>query len=101
MNNLATALLDTASVVTGFGACAEDFDRLSDEQVVAFNQAIAECERRLGSYKTHAAGQLARRSRRDLGHSGLAARNGFSSPEKMLQEVTKSSGREAAPRLPG
>ena len=96
MNNLATALLDTASVVTGFGACAEDFDRLSDEQVVAFNQAIAECERRLGSYKTHAAGQLARRSRRDLGHSGLAARNGFSSPEKMLQEVTKSSGREAA-----
>lgn len=96
MNDLATALLDTATTVTGFGACAEDFDRLSDEQVVALNQAIAECERRLGSYKTHAAGQLARRSRRDLGHSGLAARNGFSSPEKMLQSVTKSSGREAA-----
>lgn len=96
MNNLATALLDAANAVTGFGACAEDFSRLGDEQVVAFNEAIAECERRLGSYKTHAAGQLARRSRRDLGHSGLAARNGFSSPEKMLQEVTKSSGREAA-----
>ena len=96
MDNLADALLDTATAVTGFGVCAEDFDRLSDEQVVELNRAIAECERRLGSYKTHAAGQLARRSRRDLGHAGLAARNGFSSPEKMLQDVTKSSGREAA-----
>lgn len=96
MNNLATALLDTAAAVTEFGVCAEDFDRLSDEQIVELNRAIAECERRLGSYRTHAAGQLARRSRRDLGHAGLAARNGFSSPEKLLQEVTKSSGREAA-----
>ena len=96
MDNLANALLDTATAVTGFGVCSEDFDRLSDEQVVELNRAIAECERRLGSYKTHAAGQLARRSRRDLGHTGLAARNGFSSPEKMLQDVTKSSGREAA-----
>lgn len=95
MNNLATALLDTADAVTGFGACAEDFDRLSDDQVVELNRAIAECERRLGAYRTHAAGQLARRSRRDLGHAGLAARSGFSSPEKMLQNVTKSSGREA------
>ena len=84
MDNLATALLETATAVTGFAACAEEFDRLSDEQVVELNRAIAECERRLGSYKTHAAGQLARRSRRDLGHAGLAARNGFSSPEKML-----------------
>lgn len=96
MSNLATALLDTANAVAGFGACAEDLDRLSDDQIVALNRAIAECERRLGSYRTHAAGQLARRSHRDLGHTGLAARNGFSSPEKMLQDVTKSTSREAA-----
>lgn len=96
MSNLATALLETATAVAGFGASSEDFDRLSDEQVVDLNRAIAECERRLGSYKTHAAAQLARRSRRDLGHDGLAARNGFSSPEKMLQDVTKATGREAA-----
>lgn len=96
MENLATALLDAAAAVTGFGARSEDFDRLSDEQVVDLNRAIAECERRLGAYKTLAAGQLARRSRRDLGHDGLAARNGFSSPEKMLQEVTKATGREVS-----
>jgi hypothetical protein len=96
VNDLATSLLETATAVTGFGARAEDFDRLSDEQVVELNRAIAECERRLGSYKAHAAGQLTRRSRRDLGHAGLAARNGFSSPEKMLQDVTKSSGRQAS-----
>ena len=81
--------------MTGFGACSGDFDQLSDDQIVKLSQAIAECERRLGSYKTHAAGQLARRSARERGHSGLAARHGFSSPEKMLHDVTKSSGREA------
>lgn len=64
MNNLASALLEAADAVTGFGACAEEFDRLSDEQVVEFNRVIAECELRLGSYKTLAATQLARRSRR-------------------------------------
>ncbi|MEO7147406.1 MAG: DUF222 domain-containing protein [Terrimesophilobacter sp.] len=95
MTNLATALLESANAVTGFGVRGEDFDHLTDDQIIALNQAIAECERRLGSYKTHAAGQLARRSTRELGHGGLAARHGFSSPEKMLQDVTKSSGREA------
>jgi hypothetical protein len=96
MDNLAIALLDAATAVTAFGARSEDFDRLRDEQVVELNRALAECERRLGAYKTHAAAQLARRSRRDLVHGGLAARNGFSSPEKMLQDVTKATGREAA-----
>lgn len=96
MDNLAAPLLDTAAAVAAFGVRSEDFDRLDDDQIVELTRAIAACERRLGSYKTHAAAQLARRSRRDLGHTGLAARNGFSTPEKMLQEVTKATGREAA-----
>jgi hypothetical protein len=96
MTDLATALLDTAAAVAGFGARPEDLAALDDDRIVELHRAIAECERRLGSYKTHAAAQLARRSRRDLGHDGLAARNGFPSPEKMLQNVTKSTGREAA-----
>lgn len=96
MTNLAKALLEAASAVTGFGSCAEEFDRLTDDQIVALTEAIAACERRLGSYQTHAAGQLARRSRRDLGHSGLAARHGFSTPEKMLQGVAKVTGRQAS-----
>ena len=43
----------------------------------------------------HAA-QVARRSRREFGHTGLAARNGFASPQKLLQQITKVTAREAS-----
>jgi hypothetical protein len=95
MNDLATPLLETVKAVTGFGMHAEDFDALSDAQVIDLQRAIAECDRRLGVYKSHAARQLSRRSRHELGHAGLAARNGFSSPEAMIQSVTKVTSREA------
>ncbi len=99
MEDVAAPLLDTARAVARFGACGEDFDRLSDAQVIEFQQAIAEHQRRLDAVKIHAAGQLARRSRPEFGHSGLAARNGFRSPEAMLQSMTKGSGREASQLL--
>ena len=43
----------------------------------------------------HAA-QVARRSRREFGHTGLAAHNGFASPQKLLQQITKVTAREAS-----
>lgn len=96
MNNLASTLLDTAAAVAGFGSCAADFQRLSDAQVLDLTRAIADHKRRLGAFETHAAAEVARRSRREFGHSGLAAREGFTSPEKMLESVTRVTGREAA-----
>ena len=39
--------------------------------------------------------EIQTRSTRDLGHSGLAARNGFTSPEKLVQAITKSTKAEA------
>jgi len=41
------------------------------------------------------AGTIARRSRPELGHSGLAAQQGFLSPEAMIQKFTGSSKNEA------
>ncbi|TFD79907.1 DUF222 domain-containing protein, partial [Cryobacterium fucosi] len=41
------------------------------------------------------AATIARRSRPELGHSGLAAQQGFLSPEAMIQNVTGSSKNEA------
>ena len=90
------ALLETAAAVAGFGACAADFRKLSDAEVVSFNRAIATHERQLGAFKAHAAAEVARRSRREFGHSGLAAREGFASAEKMLESVTQITGRQAA-----
>ncbi|HEU4848865.1 MAG TPA: DUF222 domain-containing protein [Terrimesophilobacter sp.] len=96
MNDLASTLLDTAAAVAGFGSCAADFSKLSDAQVLELTRAIADHKRQLGAFETHAAAEVARRSRREFGHSGLAAREGFSSPEKMLESVSKVTGREAA-----
>jgi hypothetical protein len=57
--------------------------------------AIAAHERAFGLIKAQHAAQIARRSRREFGHTGLAARNGFASPQKFLQSVTKVTAREA------
>ena len=96
MNDLASTLLDTAATVAGYASCAADFQKLSDADVVALTRAIADHKRQLGAFETHAAAEVARRSRREFGHGGLAAREGFASPEKLLESVSKVTGREAA-----
>lgn len=42
------------------------------------------------------AGEVAFRSRPDLGLQGLAQKNGFSSPQKLVQSTTGSTGRDAS-----
>ena len=96
MENFASRLLDTAEAVTRIAASAEEFDLLSDEGLVELQSAIAACDRGLDAYRAHAAGQLARRSRRELGHTGLAARHGFASPEAMIETIAQVSGQQAA-----
>lgn len=96
MPDIATALTEAASSVAGFGASAEDFRGLSDAEILSFSEAIASLKRRVGAYEAHAAAEVARRSRRELGHDGLAARRGFSSAKKLIEDVTRVSGREAS-----
>ena len=96
MENLASRLLETVSAVTAAATCVEDFDTLSDPQLLGLQEALAECDRRIDVYRSHVARQVARRSRRELGHAGLAARNGFASPEALIQSVTRVIGRQAA-----
>ncbi|MEO7147991.1 MAG: DUF222 domain-containing protein [Terrimesophilobacter sp.] len=96
MNDLASNLMHSAAAVAQFGACTRDFLKLSDGQVLELTRALAAHERQFGAFKAHAAAEVARRSRRELGHSGLAAREGFASAEKLIESVTRISGREAA-----
>lgn len=95
MSFFAQTLVETAGAVAVFGATGSDYDGLSDERVLDLGAAIAAHERAFGLIKTQHAAQIARRSRREFGHTGLAARNGFASPQKFLQEVTKVTAREA------
>ncbi|MEO6506023.1 MAG: DUF222 domain-containing protein [Terrimesophilobacter sp.] len=96
MENPVAAFFTTAQAVAGFGAPGTDYDHLADSEVVQLQKAIAAHDRQFDAIKTAAAGQLARRSRRELGHAGLAAREGFRSPEAMLQSITGATGHEAS-----
>ncbi len=95
MPTFAQILVDSATAVVAFGADAADYGALLDDQLLELGTVIAAHERAFGLVKAQHAAQVARRSRRELGHSGLAARHGFASPQKFLQEVTKVTAREA------
>jgi hypothetical protein len=88
-------IVDTASAVSAFGASTHDYDALTDDRILELGAAIAAHERAFGLVKAQHAAQVARRSRREFGHTGLAARNGFASPQQLLQQVTKVTAREA------
>lgn len=95
MSTFAFMIVDTASAVSAFGASTHDYDALTDDRILELGAAIAAHERAFGLVKAQHAAQVARRSRREFGHTGLAARNGFASPQKLLQQVTKVTAREA------
>lgn len=95
MSIFAQTLVETATAVAAFGADVSDFEALSDDRLLELATVIAAHERAFGLVKAQHAAQVARRSRREFGHSGLAARNGFASPQKFLQHVGNVTAREA------
>jgi hypothetical protein len=56
---------------------------------------FADITRQLESSAAAVAGEIARRSTRALGFDGLAQRTGFRTPERLLQQLTGSTSREA------
>jgi len=68
---------------------------LSDDALLAEQGALAAERRRVDARFAEVAGEIARRSRRELGIRGLAVRKGARSPEELIQRVTGVTGREA------
>ena len=68
---------------------------LDDVALMAASRAIGEVDRRVAAMAAQFADEIARRSRRELGHAGLAQRLGARTPEKLVQNLTGSSLREA------
>jgi hypothetical protein len=91
--NFSSRLLEAAATVAAFGV---DFDALTDEQLRAGHLAAEQVDRLNGIFKAGLAGQVARRSSRELGDAGLAARAGFLSAEAMIQSITGAPRAEAA-----
>jgi hypothetical protein len=74
---------------------ADEVGGLSDDLVASLQVSIAELRVVLDSASAAAAGELAHRSRAELGHSGLAQREGFRSPQAYVQHLTGGTGRDA------
>jgi hypothetical protein len=88
-----------ADVVAGLGGSSAGIDALSDEAVLEGQSLIARARRALDTQAVLFAATVARRSRPELGGQGLAARQGFRSPEDLLQHVSCSSKGDAVKLL--
>lgn len=69
--------------------------RLDDSALLSTQRSLSELRRIIDSRSSTLAGEVAFRSRRDLGYTGLAQREGFGTAEKLIQNTTGSTVREA------
>ncbi|TFC83348.1 hypothetical protein E3O67_15130, partial [Cryobacterium sp. TMT3-29-2] len=95
MMNLAEDLRQAAEAVALLGSSSADYEALPDAALLAGQGQIVSARRLLDTRAAWMAGTIARRSRPELGHSGLAARQGFLSPEALIQKWTGSSKGDA------
>ncbi|MGX5679970.1 DUF222 domain-containing protein [Schumannella luteola] len=68
---------------------------LTDAELLADKQLLADIRRRLDAADASIAAEIAHRSRPELGHSGLAQRMGSRTPEKLIQHLTGVSAKDA------
>ncbi len=86
--------------LTALAAVVADFTmpspvHLDDAALMDAQRRIAETGRHLDAMAASVAAEIRHRSRRELGHDGLAQRLGARTPEKLVQTLTGSSLRDA------
>lgn len=69
---------------------------LDDRGLLETQRELSDLRRLIDARSSLLAGEVAFRSRRDLGYSGLAQREGFRSAEKLVQSATGSTARDAS-----
>ncbi|TFB93994.1 DUF222 domain-containing protein [Cryobacterium sp. HLT2-28] len=95
MDSPAEQCRQAADAVARLGCSSADYEALTDAAALAGQKDIATARRLLETRAAWMAATIADRSRPELGHSGLAAQQGFLSPEAMIQKVTGASKNEA------
>lgn len=92
-----TAAINAArAVVAGIPDQLASVKALGDAALLASQRELSELRRIVDARSSLVAGEVAYRSRRDLGYSGLAQREGFQNAEKLVQATTGSTRREAS-----
>ena len=88
--------LDVAALAAAVAAFVpRPTDGLSDAELMDEQRTLAEVRRRVDARSAELADAISYRSRRELGHSGLAQRLGARTPERLVQTLTGTSLREA------
>jgi len=75
---------------------SEEYEAADDADLVAVTRLVAELSRIAAAHGVLAAGQIAHRSRPELGGQGLARREGSRTVEELLTTTMGVTGREAA-----
>ena len=91
----ADSLVAAVAAVEGLGACSADYDALSDAELLAGQRDLARLRGLVETRSVWLAKTLAHRSRPELGQQGLAARQGFLSPDELIQTLTGSTRADA------
>jgi hypothetical protein len=95
--NIFTAAISAArAVVAGIPDQLTSVKALEDAALLASQRELSELRRIVDARSSLVAGEVAYRSRRDLGYSGLAQREGFQNAERLVQATTGSTRREAS-----
>ncbi|MFP7833413.1 DUF222 domain-containing protein [Marisediminicola sp. LYQ134] len=95
MPTLSASLLDRAAVVADLGGTAESIAALGHADLTAAVEAVTALRQCVDQFAAVIAGEVAHRSRPELGHQGLAQQAGFVSPVAMIQRVAHVSRIEA------
>ncbi len=90
--SLAAVRVAASALPTAVGAVRG----LDDDDLLGAQRTLAEARRAIDASASLIAGEIGYRSRRELGYSGLAQREGFRTPEKLVQFTTGSTARDAS-----
>jgi len=86
------AVVSAASAVS---CSVADIQATDDAELVSLSRLAAHSKQLVEAHLALVAGEIAARSTREMGHSGLAQRSGFRSAEELLKGTTGATGREA------
>ena len=96
MRNLADQLREAATAAALVDVGAAGYANLSDDELLEVQKQLVTIRRQYETHAAWAAGEIARRSSRELGFSGLAQRKGFLTPEALIQSSTGGTRTDAA-----
>jgi len=93
--NLTRQFAAVVSAASAVSCSVSDIQATDDAALVELSRLAAHSKQLVEAHLALVAGEIAARSTREMGHSGLAQRSGFRNAEELLKGTTGATGREA------